>query len=333
MPFDVFISYAHADQATADEACSALEGAGIRCWIAPRDVRPGTEYGAAIVQAIDSCRAMVLIFSSNANASTQVRREIERAVSKNVQVLTVRIEAVAPTQSMEYFLGSIQWLDAFTPPFAKHLRHLTDAVETMLRDGSAAGGQPADAAPRQTRSPLAQAATRDPGDNKKWIGTLAASSGRMKWSLSGGLVALVLLVAGAFALRENPGPGPSPRGGGQAPATPLAPVCLDHGSLWDYDGATVFLQANSNDSARILYYCQGDLAGRVLFSGQRNSNRYEGTAYVISKKCGSFPYDVTGQVLNGDKTVLISGVQPQLDEATCKVSAHHSTQFEVNLRD
>ena len=82
--FDVFISYSHVDKATADATCATLEQAGIRCWIAPRDIMPGDEWGAAIVKAIDQCRAMVLIFSSSANSSKQIRREVERAVNAGV---------------------------------------------------------------------------------------------------------------------------------------------------------------------------------------------------------------------------------------------------------
>src|SRR5882672_2256836 len=65
MQFDAFISYSTQDKATADAACAALEAAGIRCWIAPRDILPGADWGAAILDALDSCRAMVLIFSSS----------------------------------------------------------------------------------------------------------------------------------------------------------------------------------------------------------------------------------------------------------------------------
>lgn len=79
---DVFISYSSVEKGTADEVCSHLESQGIRCWIAPRDVSPGDEYGEAIVDAITACRLMVLIFSSHANESPQVRREVERALSK-----------------------------------------------------------------------------------------------------------------------------------------------------------------------------------------------------------------------------------------------------------
>ena len=133
MDFDVFISYSSKDKPAADAACAVLEAAGIRCWIAPRDVMPGGEYGAAIVDAIERCRVMVLIFSSNANESAQIRREIERAVKKGVTIIPVRIEEVEPTQSMEYFLGAIHWLDALTPPLEKHLQHLAETIKAMLQ--------------------------------------------------------------------------------------------------------------------------------------------------------------------------------------------------------
>ena len=58
---------------------------------------PGAEWGAAIVNAIDNCRVMVLIFSSNANESRQIRREVERAVSRGIPIVPVRIENVMPT--------------------------------------------------------------------------------------------------------------------------------------------------------------------------------------------------------------------------------------------
>ena len=84
MTFDVFISYSSKDKAVADATCAGLEAAGIRCWIAPRDIIPGSEYGAVLIEAIDNCRALVLVFSSNANASPQVHREVERAVREVV---------------------------------------------------------------------------------------------------------------------------------------------------------------------------------------------------------------------------------------------------------
>src|SRR5712671_587549 len=80
MPHDAFISYSTHDKAAADATCATLEASGIRCWIAPRDITPGAEWGEAIVDAINHCRVMILIFSANANKSQQIPREVERAV-------------------------------------------------------------------------------------------------------------------------------------------------------------------------------------------------------------------------------------------------------------
>jgi hypothetical protein len=133
MALDTFISYSSKDKMAADAACAVLERAGIRCWIAPRDIRPGQVYGHSIIEAIDQCRVMVLIFSANANDSRQIHREIERAVSKGVPIIPLRIEEVVPTKSMEYFLGAIHWLDALTPPLEKHLQQLTEAVRALVQ--------------------------------------------------------------------------------------------------------------------------------------------------------------------------------------------------------
>lgn len=138
MAFDAFISYSSKDKLTADAACATLEAAGIRCWIAPRDIRAGEEYGEAIINAIDRCRVMVLVFSSSSNDSRQIHREIERAVAKGVSIVPLRIEEIAPTKSMEYFLGGIHWLDALTPPLGEHLQHLAETIKALLQVGATA---------------------------------------------------------------------------------------------------------------------------------------------------------------------------------------------------
>jgi len=130
--FDVFISYSSHDKSTADATCAALENAGIRCWMAPRDILPGADWGAAIMEALDTCRAMVLIFSSSANESPQIRREVERVVGRGMPIIPVRIEETAPTKALAYFMGSVHWLDALTPPLEQHLQRLADSLKTLL---------------------------------------------------------------------------------------------------------------------------------------------------------------------------------------------------------
>ena len=45
MAHDVFVSYSHKDKATADAVVARLEQDGSRCWVAPRDIVPGTFVG------------------------------------------------------------------------------------------------------------------------------------------------------------------------------------------------------------------------------------------------------------------------------------------------
>ncbi len=41
MAHDVFISYSNRDSQIANAICHMLEEVRIKCWIAPRDIRPG----------------------------------------------------------------------------------------------------------------------------------------------------------------------------------------------------------------------------------------------------------------------------------------------------
>jgi adenylate cyclase len=132
MPHDVFVSHSSKDKATADAVVAMLEARGIRCWVAPRDISPGADWSESILNAIYSTQLMVLIFSSNANASPQIKREVERAVYRGKPVIPLRIEDVAPTRALEYFISTPHWLDAFAPPLEKHLQYLADVVTRIL---------------------------------------------------------------------------------------------------------------------------------------------------------------------------------------------------------
>jgi hypothetical protein len=133
MAFDAFISYANHDKAAADATCAALESAGIRCWIAPRDIAPGADWGAAIIEALESCRLFVLIFSSSADRSPQVRNEIVKAASRGVVIVPIRIEDTIPTKSLAYYMGGVHWLDALTPPLENHLHVLVATATALLK--------------------------------------------------------------------------------------------------------------------------------------------------------------------------------------------------------
>jgi TPR repeat protein len=168
MAHDVFISYSAHDKPAADAICAKLESRGIRCWIAPRDIKPGMTYGGAIIDSIDAARVMVLLFSADAGRSPQVMREVERAVHKELVIVPVRLEDVRPSGDFEYFLSTPHWLDAITPPFDSHLDRVADSVGYWL------GKTATDGAPSRPALPSPAPATTSRTTGKSMRGPAIA---------------------------------------------------------------------------------------------------------------------------------------------------------------
>jgi hypothetical protein len=141
---DVFVSYAQPDREAAFRIAEQLEAQGVSCWIAPRDVPPGAEYGQAIIDAIEGAKALVLTFSEAANESQFVRREVERAVSKTKPVFPVRVREAQPSGALEFFIAGAQWVDAFETPLERSLAPIVGAVRALggARMAAKAPGRP-----------------------------------------------------------------------------------------------------------------------------------------------------------------------------------------------
>jgi hypothetical protein len=129
---DVFISYSSKDKPTAEAICACLESSRIRCWMAPRDILPGSDFGLELARAIKACKVMVLIYTAHSNTSRYVLKEVERAVNNDIPIVPFRIEDIPLSESMGFFLGNLHWLDATTPPMEQHLGKLTDTISQLL---------------------------------------------------------------------------------------------------------------------------------------------------------------------------------------------------------
>jgi len=151
---DVFISYASQDKAAAESVCKALEGAGLVCWIAPRDVVPGESFAGAIVHAIDATKLIVLVLSEHSANSQHVLREVERASSKRHPLIAFRIDLAPMPADFEYFLNTSQWLDASNSGAKHALPRLVDAVKIALTQRSAGARVNAGTSAAAKASPL-----------------------------------------------------------------------------------------------------------------------------------------------------------------------------------
>ena len=96
MAHDVFISHAHKDKRIADAICEKLESAGVRCWIAGRDISAGEDWTEATRNAIGSSRVMVLVLSENANAAPHIEREIAHAFYTKRIIIPLRLTNTLP---------------------------------------------------------------------------------------------------------------------------------------------------------------------------------------------------------------------------------------------
>jgi hypothetical protein len=149
MSHDVFLSYSRKDQRVAEAVRAALERRRLRVWI-DKSISGGTDWAGAIVGALNTSRVMVLIFSRNANASPNVRREVERAVSKGLTLIPFRIENVEPSDAFELFLSLPQWIDAYAGPLERHLDKLCVEVRVAL-DASGGASSPSGFRPGEQR--------------------------------------------------------------------------------------------------------------------------------------------------------------------------------------
>ncbi|MBW6501491.1 MAG: TIR domain-containing protein, partial [Bacteroidales bacterium] len=134
MAHDVFISYSSIDKTAADTVCSVLEQNGISCWIAPRNITPGVDFAEAIIDGIRSSKVFVLVYSSNSSNSKQVIREVDRAVDTGLPVINLRLEDVPLSKQLEYYLSSVHWLDATTPPLEEHVNKLSGVIKIFLEN-------------------------------------------------------------------------------------------------------------------------------------------------------------------------------------------------------
>ena len=74
--YDIFISHSSIDADTALLLCEAFENQSLQCWIAPRNVTVGLPFAGSIVKGIHNSKALVVLFSTNANKSNGVLKKL-----------------------------------------------------------------------------------------------------------------------------------------------------------------------------------------------------------------------------------------------------------------
>jgi hypothetical protein len=108
----IFISHASEDRELANELCCYMEANGLHCWLAPRDIPAGANFGEAITEGIERSGLLILILSRAANRSDLVLNEIAIALDHKLRILPFRIDDTPIVRRLQPFLKTIRILDA-----------------------------------------------------------------------------------------------------------------------------------------------------------------------------------------------------------------------------
>lgn len=132
MAHDVFVSCSSKDKDVARVLVSAFDAGGVRCWLAERDVAASADFTTVLTEAIDSSRLVVLLLSHNASSSVWVRRELVRALEKNLPILPVRIDESSLDDGLRFMLSLNQRFDAFEGRIEGYLAGLVKIAQELL---------------------------------------------------------------------------------------------------------------------------------------------------------------------------------------------------------
>lgn len=108
----VFISHSSKDSALAEKVCELLEKRGVSCWIAPRDITPGSEWASEISNALNEINVFILIYTGNSARSEQVMRELSIAEKRRLLIIPYKADNVEFTGAFDYYLTGSHWITA-----------------------------------------------------------------------------------------------------------------------------------------------------------------------------------------------------------------------------
>ena len=149
----VFISHGSEDSGQAGELCAFVEARGVKCWIAPRDVRPGTDYSEELQHAIEGCAAFVVLVTETANKSPYVRAETEMAFSNSKPIFPVRLSDIKPAAGLAFFLKIRHWTDAYGNGRAASMDRLAQELQTLVPGPAPVPSPPAAPEPPVSAAP------------------------------------------------------------------------------------------------------------------------------------------------------------------------------------
>ncbi len=110
---DVMVSYSSHDRPQVMQFVQRLRAAGVAAWIDQGGIDGAQKWGEEIVNAIDSCKTVILMISQNSMQSENINREVMLAWENGKHFLPLCLDEAKIPKSMQYQLAGIQKINLF----------------------------------------------------------------------------------------------------------------------------------------------------------------------------------------------------------------------------
>ena len=122
--YDCFVSHSSKDATNAMSLVERLESRGVKCWVAPRNIRAGAKYSAEIVTGIQSSASLIVLISKDSLASRHVEREVNIADGLNKSIYPVKLIDIEIYGGLSFYLSVSQEVRLF--------EEASDPVEKLI---------------------------------------------------------------------------------------------------------------------------------------------------------------------------------------------------------
>ena len=134
---DVFISYKSEEEPVARHIREVLEANGISCWMAPDSIPVGSNYMKQIPEAIENCRAMVVVISRKSQQSVWVKNEFSEAISKHKLIIPYVIQDCELEDEFAFSMSTMQQVFAWKDEEQALKKIVHDIREALGKEDSA----------------------------------------------------------------------------------------------------------------------------------------------------------------------------------------------------
>lgn len=134
--YDVFLSYAHEDEAAAARLRDELTRIGLRVWHDRQRIDPGSNPHERIAKGIRASKAVIVVCSGATAPSAYVHHECTFAFEQNKPITPYRIQDHPLTEQIEFLTAGVQWINALQGPPVEDLKRWKSVVRPSTRNGA-----------------------------------------------------------------------------------------------------------------------------------------------------------------------------------------------------